>query len=342
MEMQALFYREHGSTEVLEHGPLPAPEPRDGEALVKVVACALNHLDVWIRRGWPGLRRALPHIGGSDVAGAVVHDVDGWRAGDRVVVDPGITTAADRWTLRGDDSLSPGYRILGEQLPGGCAEYVAVPTANLRRRPDGLSAAEAAAPLLVGLTAYRMLVHRAAVREGERVLIVGAGGGVNTIAIQLARHLGAEVHVVAGGPEKAQRAEALGAARVVDYRADPDWHRTLWKATGREGYDVVVDNVGRATWSQSLRVAARGGRVVTVGNTTGPKAETDIRLIFGKQLSVLGSTMGSHADFDAVLALLADGALKPVIHCELPLSEGRRGHEILERGEMFGKVVLRP
>ena len=179
-------------------------------------------------------------------------------------------------------------------------------------------------------------------REGERVLVVGAGGGVNTIAIQLARHLGAEVHVVAGGPEKVQRAEALGAALAVDYRADPAWHRTLWKATGGEGYDVVVDNVGRATWSQSLRVAARGGRVVTVGNTTGPKVETDIRLIFGKQLSVLGSTMGSHADFDVVLELLANGALQPVIHCELPLAEGRRGHEILERGEMFGKVVLRP
>nr|AIF00421.1 NADPH:quinone reductase (qor) [uncultured marine group II/III euryarchaeote KM3_133_A04] len=340
--MRALHFEAHGELDVLQFGDVPDPEVPDGWALLKVEACALNHLDIWVRRGWPGLKLEMPHIGGSDVAGTLGADAGDWQAGDAVVVDPGISTRHDEWTERGDDSMSPGYRILGEHLRGGCAEFVAVPLANLHSRPAGLTAAQAAAPLLAGLTAWRMLVHRARLQPGERLLVVGAGGGVNSTAIQLGRHLGAEVHVVAGGDAKAQRAAELGAALVVDYKADAAWHKPLLAATERRGYDVIVDNIGRATWKQSLRLAGIGGRIVTVGNTSGPLVETDIRFIFSRQLSILGSTMGSHTDFAAVLELLAQGALKPLIHCELPLSEGVRGHEILERGEMFGKVVLLP
>ncbi len=340
--MRALHFEAHGERDVLQFGDVPDPEVPDGWALLKVEACALNHLDIWVRRGWPGLKLEMPHVGGSDVAGTLVTDAGDWQAGDAVVVDPGISTRHDEWTERGDDSMSPGYRVLGEHLRGGCAEFVAVPLANLHSRPAGLTAAQAAAPLLVGLTAWRMLVHRARLQPGERLLVVGAGGGVNSTAIQLGRHLGAEVHVVAGGDAKAQRAAELGAVHVVDYRADAAWHKPLLAATERRGYDVIVDNVGCATWKQSLRLAGIGGRIVTVGNTSGPLAETDIRFIFSRQLSILGSTMGSHTDFAAVLELLAQGALEPLIHCELPLSEGARGHEILERGEMFGKVVLLP
>ncbi len=340
--MRALHFEAHGELDVLQFGDVPDPEVPVGWALLKVEACALNHLDIWVRRGWPGLRLEMPHIGGSDVAGTLVADAGDWKAGDAVVVDPGISTRQDEWTARGDDSMSPGYCILGEHLRGGCAEFVAVPLENLHPRPADLSAAQAAAPLLAGLTTWRMLVNRAQLQADERLLVVGAGGGVNSTAIQLGCHLGAEVHVVAGGAAKAQRAEELGAALVVDYKTDAAWHRQLLAATDRRGYDVIVDNVGRATWKQSLRLAGIGGRIVTVGNTSGPLAETDIRFIFSRQLSILGSTMGSHSDFAAVLELLVQGALKPLIHCELPLSEGRRGHEILERGEMFGKVVLRP
>ena len=340
--MQALYFEAHGELDVLQFGDVPDPEVPDGWALLKVEACALNHLDIWVRRGWPGLKLDMPHIGGSDVAGTLVTDAGDWKTGDTVVVDPGISTRRDTWTASGDDSMSPGYRVLGEHVRGGFAEFVAVPLENLHPRPAGLTAAEAAAPLLVGLTAYRMLIHRARLQTGERMLVVGSGGGVNSTAIQLGCHLGAEVHVVAGGPEKAQRAKELGAALVVDYKTDEAWHKPLFAATERRGYDVIIDNVGRATWKQSLRLAGIGGRIVTVGNTSGPLAETDIRFIFTRQLSILGSTMGSHADFAAVLELLEQGALKPLIHRELPLSEGRRGHEIIERGEMFGKVVLRP
>ncbi len=340
--MQALNFEAHGELDVLQFGEVPDPEVPDGWALLKVEACALNHLDIWVRRGWPGLKLDMPHIGGSDIAGTLVTDTGNWNTGDAVVVDPGISTRQDTWTAAGNDSMSPGYRILGEHVRGGFAEFVAVPLENLHPRPAGLTAAEAAAPLLVGLTAYRMLVHRARLQTGERMLVVGSGGGVNSTAIQLGCHLGAEVHVVAGGPEKAQRAKELGAALVVDYKTDEAWHKPLFTATERRGYDVIIDNVGRATWKQSLRLAGIGGRIVTVGNTSGPLAETDVRFIFTRQLSILGSTMGSHADFAAVLELLEQGALKPLIHCELPLSDGRRGHEIIERGEMFGKVVLRP
>ena len=215
--MKALYFEEHGEREVLQYGDLPNLENKENHVLIKVEACALNHLDVWIRKGWPGLNLAMPHIGGSDVSGIVVEGNGSWSEGDKVVVDPGISSIADSWTEKGLDSMSPGYKILGEHISGGCAEYICVPVENVHKRPEGLTASQAAAPLLAGLTAYRMLVTRAGIQKGDNVLVMGSGGGVNSLSIQIAKHFGAEVHVVAGGPEKKSKAEDLGASFVVDY-----------------------------------------------------------------------------------------------------------------------------
>ena len=340
--MKALYFEEHGEREVLQYGDLPNLENKENHVLIKVEACALNHLDVWIRKGWPGLNLAMPHIGGSDVSGIVVEGNGTWKEGDKVVVDPGISSTVDSWTEKGLDSMSPGYKILGEHISGGCAEYVCVPVENVHKRPEGLTASQAAAPLLAGLTAYRMLVTRAGIQRGDNVLVMGSGGGVNSLSIQIAKHFGAEVHVVAGGAEKKSKAEDLGASFVVDYKANEDWHKELFPIIGRKGYDIVVDNVGKPTWSRSIKLAGMGGRIVTVGNTKGPIAETDIRYLFAKQLSILGSTMGSHAEFAELLKLMDSGAIKPVIDCEIPLSEGVKGHEILEEETKFRKVVLIP
>tara|TARA_B100000886_G_scaffold202362_1_gene139757 strand:- start:3062 stop:4087 length:1026 start_codon:yes stop_codon:yes gene_type:complete len=340
--MKALYFERHGERDVLQYGNLPDLENKKNHVLVKVEACALNHLDIWIRKGWPGLNLSMPHIGGSDVSGIVLEGNGSWKEGDKVVIDPGISSTVDSWTEKGLDSMSPGYKILGEHISGGCAEYVCVPAENVHKRPEGMTASQAAAPLLAGLTAYRMLVTRAGIQKGDNVLVIGSGGGVNSLSIQIAKYFGAEVHVVAGGSEKKAKAEDLGASFVVNYKANENWHKELFPVIGRKGYDIVVDNVGKPTWSRSIKLAGVGGRIVTVGNTKGPIAETDIRYLFAKQLSILGSTMGSHLDFKELLSLMNSGAIKPVIDCEIPLSDGANGHKIIEDGTMFGKVVLIP
>lgn len=343
--MKALCFHEHGDLDVLRYEDVPEPQPGPGEALVRVRACALNHLDIWVRRGWPGLKLQMPHWCGADVAGEIAalgEGVSGWEIGQRVVADPGISTAEDEYTRRGEDSVSPGYVILGEQIRGGQAEYVVVPAGNLMAMPDGWDFPQAAAPLLVSLTAWRMIIHRARLRAGESVLIVGAGGGVNSMAIQIAKLAGATVYALTSTEEKMARAQELGADVVLNYREDPDWPKTLSKLTDRRGVDVVVDNVGRATLAQSMRVVARGGRIVIVGNTSGPEAQIDIRFIFGKQISIIGSTMGSHQDFRDVMALIWAGKLKPVVDRVMPLAEGKQAFELMERGEQFGKIVLVP
>ncbi len=345
--MKALCFYEHGELDVLRYDDVPDPEPGPGQVLVRVRACALNHLDVFVRQGWPGLRLEMPHWTGADAAGEVValgEGGTGWEVGQRVVVDPGISPPGeeDEFTRRGEHSLSPGYVILGEQIRGGQAEYVAVPAANLMPIPEGWDFPQAAAPLLASLTAWRMLIHRARLRAGESVLIVGAGGGVNSMAIQIAKLAGATVYALTSTEEKMEQARELGADVVLNYREDPRWSKALYKMTSRRGVDVVVDNVGKATLAQSMRAVARGGRIVIVGNTSGPQAEIDVRFIFGKQISIIGSTMGTHQDFRDVMGLVWAGKLRPVVDRVMPLSEGKAAFEILERGKQFGKIVLVP
>ncbi len=342
--MKALYFDKHGELDVVKYGDVPDPKPGPGEVLIRVRACALNFLDIWVRRGWPGLKLEMPHWCGADVAGEIAElgeNVSDWQVGQRVVVDPGVSLVEDEYTRRGEDSVSPGYHILGEHRRGGAAEYLTVPASNLAAIPDNIDYPEAAAPLLVGLTAWRMLMHQAGLRAGESVLVVGAGGGVNSMAIQMAKLAGAAVYVVAGNPEKSERARQLGANVVLD-RSQVDWGKEIYKLTARRGVDVVVDNVGQATISKSMQAVARGGRIVIVGNTSGPQAEIDIRFIFGKQISLIGSTMGSHQDFRDVIDLLWAGKIKPVIHQIMPLSEGCDAYRLMEAGEHFGKILLAP
>ena len=282
--MKALYFQEHGEIDVFRYGDVPDPKPAPGQVLLRVRACALNHLDIWVRRGWPGLKLPMPHWCGADVAGEVVEmgsGVSGWKKGDRVVADPGINTLEDEFTRRGQDSLSPGYAILGEQLRGGAAEFLAISEHNLHPMPPKWDFPNAAAPLLVSLAAWRMLIHRAHLRAGESVLIVGAGGGVNSMAIQIAKLAGATVYVVCGDQEKAEKARDLGADFAID-RSKEAWGQRISAITGKRGVDVVVDNVGKATIMTSLQAVARGGRIVIIGNTSGPQSEIDIRYLFGK------------------------------------------------------------
>lgn len=342
--MKALYFDKHGELDVVKYGDVPDPEPGSGEVLIRVRACSLNFLDIWVRRGWPGLKLEMPHWCGADVAGEIAalgENVSGWQVGQRVAVDPGVNLVEDEYTRSGEDSVSPGYHILGEHRRGGAAEYLAIPARNLAAMPDDIDFPEAAAPLLVGLTAWRMLIHQAGLRAGESVLVVGAGGGVNSIAIQIAKLAGATVYVVASNPEKSARAQQLGADVVLD-RSQVDWGKEIFKLTSRRGVDVVVDNVGKATLTKSMQAVARGGRIVIVGNTSGPQAEIDIRFIFGKQISLIGSTMGSHQDFHDLLDLLWSGKIKPVIHRVMPLSEGCDAYKMMEEGKHFGKIVLAP
>jgi NADPH:quinone reductase-like Zn-dependent oxidoreductase len=342
--MKALYFEKHGELDVIRYGDVPEPETGPGQIKVRVRATALNYLDIWVRRGWPGLKLEMPHWCGADVAGEIVelgNGVSGWQTGQRVVADPGLNSFEDEYTRRGEDCESPGYYVLGEHQRGGAAEYIVLPAGSLEAIPDGVDFPDAAAPLLVTLTAWRMLIHRARLRAGESVLVVGSGGGVNSMSIQIAKFAGAFVYAVASNEKKAHLAKQLGADVVVD-RSKVDWGREIHKLTDKRGVDVIVDNVGKATLAASMQALARGGRIVIVGNTSGPQTEIDVRYIFGKQISLIGSTMGTHQDFKDVTAMLWAGKLKPVIDRVMPLSEGRKAYEIMQAGGQLGKIVLTP
>lgn len=345
--MKALHFNEFGSIENLKFGDVEDPQLADEEVLVRVKACAINHLDLWILRGWPGLQLPMPHIGGADISGeiaAVGSAVKNFSKGQRVVVSPGylIPGEEDEWTARGEDSVSPRYHIFGEGRRGGFAEFVSVPKDCLLEMPEELDFAEAAAPLLVAVTAWRMLKIRAQLQTGQSVLIVGAGGGLNSFSVQLAKLLGAKVIALTSSEEKMQRTTELGADHVINYKSTPDWSREVRKLTDGRGVDIVVDNVGSATFNQSILATCRGGRIVTVGNTSGPEVAFDNRLIFSKQISIIGSTMGSGKDFRDAVQAIWGGELRPVIDRTIPLSDGKQAYQLLEKGEQFGKVVIIP
>lgn len=348
--MKALYFTEHGGLEVLRCGELPDPVAGPGEVTIRVRACALNRLDLWVRQGWPGLELRFPHVPGSDIAGvieAVGAGVSASRAavGDEVVVNPGTSCGLCHACLSGADNLCADYAIVGEHIDGGCADLVRVPAANVCRKPAGLDWAAAAAAPLTFLTAWQMLVDKADVRPGESVLVHAGGSGVGVAAIQIARLHGAQVFTTASTDEKLDRAREIGAHHGIRYDApdhDRTWSRAVRKANGGRGVDVVVEHTGAATWPGSLRVLRRGGRLVTCGATSGPVAQTDLRLVFYRQLTVYGSTMAGKSRLATIVDHLESGALKPVVARTLPLSlEGaRQAHALLADRALFGKVVL--
>ncbi len=340
--MKAIFITKHGGLDVLQYGDVPTPSPGYGEVLVRLRAAALNRLDLWVREGWPGLRLQYPHILGADGAGDVAalgEGVTEWQVGDRVVINPNIGCGKCEFCLAGQDNLCEHWQLLGETRSGTYAEYVVVPARNLMALPEGFGYREAAAAALVFQTAWHSLITRGGLRPGEHVLIVGASGGVNTASIQIAKLTGCTVYVVGSNARKLALAEQLGADFLIDRSQTENWAKEVYRLSGKRGVDVVVDNVG-TTFPQSFKAARKGGRILTVGNTGGPKFQIDNRYIFGKHLSVIGSTMSPQKDFRDVMRLVFAGKLKPVLDKTFPLAEARAAQERLERGEQFGKITL--
>lgn len=341
--MRALTLTAAGGLEHLQLQDVAAPPaPAPGWAVVRIRAAALNRLDLFVASGLPGERPPFPFVTGSDGAGvveAVGAGVTTIRIGDEVMLNPGISCGACEACRAGEEPLCASFRILGEHLGGTMTELVAVPAVNLARKPAGFSWPEAAAFSLVALTAWRMLVTRARLAAGETVLVWGAGGGVAQAAIQIAKHLGARVIATSSRAEPRERARTLGAEVVMDHSAD-DVVRAVKEATGGRGADVVVDSVGEATWERSLRAVARLGRVVICGATSGPTVSLDLRRLFWRQWSILGSTMGSHAEYRAVAALAAEGKLRPVVDRVLPLAEAVQAYRRLRDGRQTGKLVI--
>jgi len=334
--MRAVVIEQHGGLEALKVLDRPDPEPGPGEVRVRIRAVALNHLDLWVRKGVPGVRYPLPIIPGCDGAG-----VRGVEPGTPCVLAPGLSCGTCEPCARGDDPLCRTYGILGETRDGTCADFVVVPAANVLPKPGNLSFEEAAAVALPFLTAWHMLIARARLRPGETVLIHAAGSGVSTAAIQIAALHGARILVTAGSDEKLARARELGAEAGIHYRTQ-DFAEEVRKLTAKRGVDVIVDHVGQDTWVKNIACLAKGGRLVLCGNTSGREGLTSLPHLFFKSLSLLGSTMGSRSELFEIFRLMEREELAPVIHTVLPLSEIREGHRILEERRAFGRVVLTP
>jgi NADPH:quinone reductase-like Zn-dependent oxidoreductase len=342
--MKALAFNEFGGPEKLRLQDVPDPVAGPADVLVRVRACALNHLDIFVREGIPALKTPLPFWTGCDIAGDVVEvgaQVQGVNPGDRVAVNPSLSCGRCEFCIQGEDSLCVRYGIVGEHEPGGLAELVKVRGASVVKLPDHVSYDDAAAFVLVNLTAWRMVVTQAAVRPGEDVLILGVGGGVSSTAVQIGKLCGARVWVTSSSDAKLDRARALGADQCINYSKE-DWVKVVQERTGRRGVDVVIENVGASTWKQSLRSLRKAGRLVTCGATTGPIGETDIRIVFWNQLRIIGSTMGNRREFDTVMTQLFRGTLKAIIDDVMPLKDGAAAQRKLADGTQFGKLVLKP
>lgn len=340
--MKAVLFHSHGGPEVLEYTDFPTPEPGEGQVLVKVEAAALNRVDLWTRNGWSGIKLEYPHISGSDGAGTIAAlgtCVSGWNIGDRVVINSNLGCGHCPACIAGQDNRCRNWHLLGETVRGTYAQYVVVPATNIYLIPGDFDPHLAAAAALVFHTAWHSLIIRGGLRPGESVLVVGASGGVNTASIQIAKLGGATVYVVGSSIEKLNLAKSLGADYLIDRSKDENWSKTIYTLTEKRGVDVVVDNVG-TTFPSSFRAAAKGGRILTVGNSGGPKIEIDNRLIFGKHLSVLGSSMGTRADFATVMQLVFEGKLRPVLDRDFLLEDARSAQERLEKGEQLGKITL--
>lgn len=342
--MKAVVFREHGGPDVLEYTDVPSPAIRPNEVLVQVKACALNHLDVFVRGGLRGIEIGLPHILGNDVSGIVreVGDLVTWvQNGDEVLLQPGLSCGHCAECLGGEDYLCRQYDIIGYRHAGGYAEFVAAPGENVIPKPVQLSWEEAAALPLVTLTAWHMLVTRAKLQAGESLLVHAAGSGVGSIAIQIGKLLGARVIATAGSDEKLSKARELGADETVNY-SHGEWPKEVRRLTNRIGVDVVFEHTGEATWQGSISSLKNNGRLVTCGATSGYDARTDIRQVFYRHLTILGSFMGSKAELLAAMKFVEQGKIRAVVDRVLRLDEARRAHELMEDRAQFGKIVLVP
>ncbi len=344
--MRAIAFRQHDSSlDAYEYiADLPKPKIGSDEVLVRVSYAALNRLDNWVRIGWKGLNLEFPHIPCSDFSGEIAEigdAVSGWEVGQAVTANPLIWRGNDRFIIRGEQNKSPTWHLLGETTRGSCAEFVKVPARNLALIPEGFDMQKAAAASLVYVTAWHNLMIAGGLRAGETVLVVGAGGGVNTAAIQIAKLTGAKVLVIASNAEKAGRAEKLGADWIHDRGKDENWSKAVFQQTNRQGVDMVVDNVGQATWVSSLRALRPGGRLVTVGGTSGYNASVPVNLIFAKHLSIIGSTMGTQDDYLTVMNLVFENKLDPVVDSIFAMRDFKQAMQRMLESEQFGKILIK-
>jgi len=342
--MKCVRIHEHGGVEKLLYEDAPVPKTGPDEVLVRVKATSINHLDIWVRSGLPGVRFPLPMIPGVDAAGIVAEKGEAVRhvdVGDRVVVAQGISCGHCVHCLNGDDNLCRDYKLIGEHRDGADAEFIAVPGRNVIRLSDAISFESAAASALVFLTAWQMIVDKAKVRPGEDVLVIGASSGVGSAGVQIAKLFGGRVLATTSSDEKASKLRQLGVDEVINYRKQ-NVLEEIRRLTGKKGVEVVFDHVGKSVWEESIRCLTKGGRLVTCGGTSGTDAVTDLRYVFYKQLQILGSTMGRKGDLITIFQLIEEGKLKPVIDRVLPLREVREAHGIVEAGKHFGKIVLLP
>jgi NADPH:quinone reductase-like Zn-dependent oxidoreductase len=340
--MKAAILRQHGGRDAVQVEDIPIPEPGPDDVRIRVHACGLNWLDVGIRQGPKFGEIPLPLITGVDISGVidVVGDnVTAWKSGDSVLVYSLLTCGVCEYCRQGDLTVCPDHKIIGEHVNGGLAEYTIVPANNLLTKPANLSHAEAAALPVVTMTAWHMLITVAQVRAGETVFIPGAGGGVASMGIQIAKHAGATVLATTSTPEKMEQTKQLGADVVFNYRED-DWVQAVLDATGGRGVDVVQDNVGALTWSHCIRTLARNGRMVVCGSHSGSNFDLAIPQIYHRQLSILGANGGTYNELATALRLVEDGVLRPVVDTILPLDQIHEGHRILEEHDHFGKVVM--
>ena len=340
--MKAVVINSHGGPEVLQQQDLPEPKPAPGEVLVKLEAAALNRLDIWVRDGWPGIKLAYPHILGADGAGSVAaigEGVQGWELGERVVINANLGDGTCDYCRAGLENQCRSWGLLGETRSGTYTEYITIAERNLLRVPDGFDLHAAAAAGLVYHTAWHSLITRGKLLPGEKILIVGASGGVNTAAIQIAKLAGAEIYVVGSNQKKLDLAQSLGADHLIDRSKEENWSKTIFQLTQKQGVDVVVDNVG-STYAHSMRAARKGGRILTVGNTGAPKFEFDNRYMFGKHLSLIGSTMGTLEDFSRVMSLVFSGKLNSVVDQTFALEDAQSAHRRLSQGDQLGKITL--
>jgi NADPH:quinone reductase-like Zn-dependent oxidoreductase len=341
--MKAIVFNAHGGPEVLKYTGAPDPAIRPNQVLVRVRACALNHLDLWVRRGIPGVPIPLPHIPGSDVSGEIAQigaDVTTVRVGQKVVLAPGVTCGKCAACVSGQDNHCRYFTNLGYLIDGGCAEFVRAPEVNCLPYPENLTFEEAASIPLVFQTAWHMLLARAELQPGEDVLILGGGSGVGTAAIQIAKFFGARVIATASSDEKLQKAKQLGADHLINHKTQKI-RDEVRRITSKRGVAVVFEHVGAATWDDSFASLAPGGRLVTCGATTGYDAKVDLRFLFSRQLSLLGSYMGTKSELHSVMRLVASGRFKPIVDRIFPLAACAEAHAYLESSSQFGKVVLR-